>query len=1056
VRSLARTLYLIPDTLRRGLAGWIVRGIEDADRRGGRLPWSFRVMLGVYLLKRFLQQALVGPAISTGSHWRAWKREMVSQYLIKLHQYSVPTEVSRVWFEPYLKHRTNDAPTAFDLERQREAAGRMDRPELISIITPAFNTPARFLEPLADSVLAQTFPRWEWIIVDDGSTDAETLATLDEIASLDPRIRVERIPANVGVSNATNRGVQLARGEFLAFVDHDDELCPDALFEMAARIHREPTLDLLYSDEELLPEWEASPYPHFKPALSPELLTSYNYICHLLVLRRSLFEAVGRLRPEFDGAQDHDLILRVIRTTDRVAHIPRILYRWRVTKKSFSRFLDPKSKTLKRVEANDVKNVRAVQEHFDELGVRAVAESTHMGWLRPKYPPVNRGKVSILICTKDKPDLITACVRSIETKTDYPNHEIIVVDNGSTTPAAEQALAEIGKRHRVLRIENGPEGFNFARLNNEAARQATGDWVLFLNDDTEVIRPDWLSAMVGMGQLPGIGAVGARLLLPGRKLQHAGLIVGTMGWGPWHALYDAKADRDFAMGYMTYPHNAIAVTAACMLTRRELFLELGGFDEVRFGVAFNDVDYCLRLHQRGLRCGYVPEAELFHYESRTRGRGIQPIEAANLRAKYAGIVDPYWNPNYSRDHGFVVSSRRVPRYWPGDRPRALVVSPQVSPGEPWRTSAELAGELAERGVLEFERFVIPAGVHHDRWIIPLCHALSEGGFNVVLAEGPEARPAVELAHGLGISALWHLPNRIFVGERLSVRRVREFLAIQDTFAKAYQVVFDNLHSLLLAGSGILRDNFARMDSIPFEPRPHPVVSRAAKARSPIRTVFGIGAEQVVFLTVMPADDFDGLDTIARGFERLGELAERAFLLVVLTTDNPAHPSAERARTLLHPRVKNAAVAVEPEATDEHFAVADLYVAHPQLTPRPRATVRAMEAGLAILGHRDVLSADLIHEGANGLSFKPFSARQLAQHLSLFVRHPELIEPWGRASRDWFDSRSEPRWLLEQWRNLFQEAAELSRRPGESLASPDSDLVQRIESDLNRTGTADVR
>lgn len=552
--------------------------------------------------------------------------------LVKSLPQEIPQDLDaqyQVWLQ---RHRL----TRQDIARIKAAVDTFRYAPLISIVTPVYNTDETWLRKAVESVRDQIYPRWELCLVNDTSTTAHVRSVLDEYAAADPRVRVKHLPRNQGVAGASTHALSLATGEFVGFLDHDDELPPDALFEVVKRLNEDPDLDLLYSDEDKLEPDGSRVDPFFKPDWSPNLLLSMNYITHFSVFRRSLLGEIGGFRGGLDGSQDYDLLLRFTEHTDKIAHIPKILYHWRKA---------PGSAAASNAAKSSAYNAgrRAIEDTLRRRGYEGRVESTMPGRYTVRYRLRGTPLVSIIIPTRDQRQLLQQCLRTVEEKTSYPRYEIIVLDNDSTEPQTLKYLAAIAGKWRVYRY---PGPFNFSAINNFGAAQASGDYFLFLNNDIQVIRSDWLTAMLELAQQPEIGAVGAKLLYPDGRVQHAGVILG-IGGVAGHAFKYSPGDAQRYFSMSDVVRNCSAVTAACMMVRRRVFKEVGGFDE-RFRVAYNDVDFCLRLRQRGHLIVYTPVALLYHHESATRGRR-HPSEDEDLCWKVWGDLiragDPYYNPN---------------------------------------------------------------------------------------------------------------------------------------------------------------------------------------------------------------------------------------------------------------------------------------------------------------------------------------------------------------------------------------------------------------------------
>lgn len=524
---------------------------------------------------------------------------------------------------------------------------------LVSVIVPVYNTEERWLRKCLDSVLSQLYPFWELCIADDASTSAHIRRVLEDYRVRDERVKVVFRSKNGHISEASNSALELATGSFVAFLDHDDELAEHALYLIAEELNQYPDADLIYSDEDKIDERGIHSAPHFKPGWNPDLLYCCNYICHLTVCRTEIVRKIGGFRKGFEGSQDHDLILRFSEATgpSRIRHIPHILYHWRSHQDSTARAATVKSYA-------HTASRKAVQDHLERKGVSAevVRAECHYTYNRVIYPiPPSPPLVSVIIPIRNRADLLKGCAEGILFRTDYSCIELIIIDNGSDDPETLRYLEELetNARVRVIRSD-GP--FNYSSLNNEGVRRAAGEILGFLNNDLEVISPGWLREMVSHAIRPEIGVVGARLLYPNGRVQHAGVILGVGGVAE-HAFRGFDARDPGYSSRLQLTQNYSAVTGACMLTRREVFDAAGGFDAVNLAVAYNDVDYCLKVQELGYRVLWVPYAELFHLESASRGfeerasdRERLTGEAEYLRKRWrkALLADPCYNPNLSK------------------------------------------------------------------------------------------------------------------------------------------------------------------------------------------------------------------------------------------------------------------------------------------------------------------------------------------------------------------------------------------------------------------------
>jgi GT2 family glycosyltransferase len=518
---------------------------------------------------------------------------------------------------------------------------------VISVLVPVHDPPAACLRSCIESVRRQTYDRFELCLADDASTDPEVVAVLAGACTGDSRVKLTTRQLSGGISAATNDALAMARGELVAFLDHDDEITPDALAWVAQAVLDHDDADVIYSDEDKLDMAGRRVNPFLKPGWAPDLLLSFPYLCHLLVVRRTLVEEVGGLRSAYDGSQDYDLMLRTTESARRVHHIPRVLYHWRRLEGSTS------SEAMAKPWAHDASR-RALADALSRRGIdAAIEDGPGPGWYNVRRRPPRRPLVSIIVPYRDQASLTRQCVDSLYQHTDYDNWELLLVDNASREPETSILREALGRMERVRLLESsGP--FNWSVINNAAAKEARGELLLFLNNDIEATDGRWLDAMVGHGLRDEVGAVGARLLFPYGRVQHAGVVVGLGGLAG-HIFYNLPADRLGYMGMAKLTTNYSAVTGACMLTRAELFGQLGGFDE-SMAVAFSDIDYCLRLRELGYLHVYTPLAELVHHESVSRGIANDRHEVAIFYPRWRALLqarDPYLNANLSRfaDYG---------------------------------------------------------------------------------------------------------------------------------------------------------------------------------------------------------------------------------------------------------------------------------------------------------------------------------------------------------------------------------------------------------------------
>lgn len=561
------------------------------------------------------------------------------EFWIRLCERMEPEEVPYgPWFE---KHK----PSAEELERQRKK--KWKNPPLISVAVPAYRTPPGFLEQMILSVKEQTYPHWELCIVNASRGEDGMEQVLGRYAGGDERIRVKNLEENLGIAGNTNEALEMARGEFVGLLDHDDLLAPQALFRIAEALTADPQADAVYTDEDKVTTDLSEHFqPHFKPDFNLDLLRSNNYITHFFVVRTRLAREAGGFRREFDGAQDYDFIFRCTEEAKKVLHVPEVLYHWRTHKASTA---DNPASKMYAFEAGK----RAIEAHLARCGQEGtVSLRKDLGFYRVEYPVQGEPLVSILIPNRDQKETLEKCLNSIWEKSTYNNYEILIVENNSSSPEIFDYYREIEKRPGV-RILTWKEGFNYSAINNFGEKSAAGDYLLFLNNDVEVINPRWIEELLGNCQRKEVGIVGAKLYYPDDTIQHAGTVIGIGGIAG-HAVLNMPRSRTGYLHKASLQMDLSAVTAACMMMKRQVFEQLGGFEE-RLSVAFNDVDLCLRTVQAGYLVVYNPEVELYHYESKSRGaedseekvRRFQE-EIEFMRCRWMDLLkkgDPYYNRN---------------------------------------------------------------------------------------------------------------------------------------------------------------------------------------------------------------------------------------------------------------------------------------------------------------------------------------------------------------------------------------------------------------------------
>lgn len=553
-------------------------------------------------------------------------------------------------------HGTASFPPTEEAKRQREEIfARMVK---ISILVPLYNTPQTFLNEMIESVLGQTYQNWELCLADGSDHDHDDVeARCKEYVQKDSRIRYKRLEKNEGISGNTNRCYEMATGEYIGLFDHDDVLHPSVLYEYV-KVINEQDADYIYCDETTFKgdSIDNMITLHFKPDFAPDNLRANNYICHFSVFSRELLEGTELFRSGFDGSQDHDMILRLTANAKNVVHVPKLLYYWRSHKASVASDISAKPYAIAAAKG-------AVAAHLQSCGFQNFEIKSTRAFdtiFEIKYEIAREDKISILIPNKDHIDDLRRCIDSIKERSTYENYEIIVIENNSVDKATFDYYKTLEEQDKITIVAYEGD-FNYSRINNFGARFATGEYLLLLNNDTQVITMNWLEAMLMYAQRPDVGAVGAKLYYGDRTIQHAGVVVGlgahrTAG----HTHYKINYDNLGYMGKLCYAQNVSAVTGACLMVKKRLYDALGGLDE-QFQIALNDVDFCLRLREQGCLNVFTPFAELYHFESASRGIDVEneakakryEAESALFRERWKALLekgDPYYNPNFSLDH----------------------------------------------------------------------------------------------------------------------------------------------------------------------------------------------------------------------------------------------------------------------------------------------------------------------------------------------------------------------------------------------------------------------
>jgi len=906
-------------------------------------------------------------------------------------------------------------------------------------LMPVYDADPADVAAAIESVRRQIYPKWELCIADDASTRSGTLAVLRRYQD-DPRIKIRFRAENGHICRASNSAAQLATGDFVALLDHDDLLAEDALLEYARRLEADPLVDVLYSDEDKLSPDGTRYDPHFKPDWSRVLFLGYNYVNHLTCVRRSLFEAVGGFREGYEGAQDYDLLLRVVEKTRRIAHVPAVLYHWRATPASTASAPEVKPFVKQAVDA-------ALRDYLHRNGIPATAYQPALA--ARHHLPINQlewpdegPSVSVIIPTRNQGELLGRCVQSLLEKTTYGAFEIVIVDNASDDEATLRRLSSLaGPRTKVVRIPSGPEGFSFSSINNQAVRSATGDLVLFLNDDTEVIEPRWLSRMVGYSQLPGVGAVGARLLYPDGRVQHGGVVLRAGDSGaPGHAFSGHPGEELSYFFLAETTREVAAVTAACMLTPRRVFEELGGFDEKMFRVSLNDVDYCLRLADRGLACLYVGGAVLLHHESASRSRQDDPSELAHFRRRYRHRRDPYYNPNLSSRRPFAVDPAyhgdRVPLL--GERLRALFVVPNLGleggpkiltdaarelashprfeptvvafADGPLRSSLEGAGvrcRVLELPDLDNALGCFTSAAHLRSCVESVARLLRDERPAMVLAATVNSFFVIEAAAGEDIPALWFIQESYSESVLRHVIQPFSWSTWRRALGTAARVVFGSRETALYYEPFRTASNFEVLYNSIDADRVDGFCREVSAAEARRRVAVPDGKRMIVSVgTVCARKNQETIVDAVRELRR-----RRRDFLVRLVGARPGETYATTLRALVARYSLESALELveETERVFDHYRAADVFVSSSLIESHSFAILEAMAFGLPIVSTPAAGVREQVRPGLNAMLFPPGDGVRLAEQLEKLLSDDELRDRMGRNSRqvfEWLPDRQE--------------------------------------------------
>ena len=1019
---------------------------------------------------------LAGAAAKAVRAWRQgrlpispahWARQL-RQYRIELQREPAASSSSapfptRAPSDPYERWRTTNHLTRPVVERMAEAAsGLVSRGPLISIVVPTYETPEAFLRDLLRSVQSQIYPNWELCVADDASASPHVREILEHAVRHDRRIRVEFRTRKGHIAEATNTALCLATGSFVAFLDHDDLLAPDALLHVAECLAQHPGTDWVYTDEDKIDEEGRHFDPQFKGGWDPEMAITHNYTHHLAVIRRSLVEGVGRMRPGFEGAQDLDLFLRVAeRTTpDRIRHVPHVAYHWRVHGASTASRGRQKDYVFPSAEC-------AIREAVARRGLRAepflpsIADHFGLCLYQLRWDPTllaAMGGVTIVVPTRDRIDLLERCITSLHRTVDHRFVQVLIADDESAEPATRRYLSTLehrsGLRCRVLRVPRLRPGFNYARLMNVATGEVDTPYVLHLHNDIVAISPGWLEDMMGWLSVQGVGVVGARLVYPDKTLQHGGVKVGARDGLAGHLFHRIHRDQ---VGPNALPHaarNVSAVTGACLLTPISLFGQLGGFDEKSFGVQYNSVDYCLRVWATGRRVLCTPQAELIHAVA-PEAQDFDPGENLSFLARYPGIRDRFLNPSIDVDsstltpnpHQYVHTARAK---WPL---RLLLVSHNLNyEGAPLilldharslrdqgcelTVIAPAAGPLRDiyeaMGVPVTVCPFAPLGDDVETWRRSmrdkserLCVAMAD----LVIANTLVAYHGIELARLTGVPSLWLIHESVSLEDSLetffgaSSRGSMRALLSGWLSQSATRVVFQARATADLFADLNYRDHFRVLPGYLDTGRIDAHV--AATDRDAERARLGIDADEIVILAVGTICERKAQHLLVDAIKEVRSAANRRLrcLLVGARDDQGRDEYLARVRqqTVEHGLSNVVALIPETGAVNDYYRVADLFVLASGNESFPRVLLEAMAFGLPIVSSKVFGVPEMLTDGHDALLVPSGDATALAGALRRLIQNPALAASLGRQASATVRHRFTPAHRIPQFIDLVKEA-----------------------------------
>lgn len=885
----------------------------------------------------------------------------------------------------------------------------------LSIIMPVYNPPMKFFKQALKTIEEQVYQEWELCIADDCSTDPAVRVFLESYAASNPKVKVCFRENNGHISAATNSAVELASGEFLIFMDQDDELTPDALAEIALYLAKHPETDVLYSDDDKNDVSGNRFAPQFKPEWSPELLLSYMYMSHIFSVRKDLYQAVGGTRIGYEGSQDYDLALRVTEKARHIGHIPKVLYHWRVLPGSTASSGNDKAYSF-------TAGIKAVQDALDRRGISATAIQPEWavqagcGFYSHEFED-SGPSVAIIIPMKNQAEVTERLLLSLENTT-YKNYHVYIVDNQSDEKSAHDLFEKT--EHTVFSIPNKSTSFNYSYINNEAVNQVTEEYVLFLNNDTEVITPNWLSQMVGYLQIEGVGAVGARLLYPDGSVQHAGVLNDLHHGLPGHAL---KLIPNYDAGYMGFAKvlkNYSCVTAACLLMRREEFNQLGQFDEDNFSVAYNDVDLCYRLINSGKRVVYAPTAELYHHEGKSRGFNDNPNEELAFIEKYKDFDEKYYNVNLKNHHNSFsikgrshfnalsdVNGKRVSFFThnlnlEGAPLQLLDIAiglKNKSGITPIIISPEDGPLRARYEALNIEVVIIPTEIfdlfpiNYNKYISTVSQWFSSLNIELIYSNTILGFWAVDLAYRLNIPSIWIIHESELPFSHLYQYDIDAQKVARLCLGYAYQVIFVSEATREVYQSNAVQQNYSVIyngfdDELMQEKVPY--------SREEAREKLGLAEGDVFAIMIGTVCERKGQHDLIKAINQLSaEAMDKTYFAIVGDRESDysreLHELHQQLPESIQQKVK---IVQETHDIGLYYAAADVFTCCSRIESFPRVIQEAMHCGLAIVTTPVFGIKEQVKDKVSALFYQPEDFEALTHHLESVLLDPQLRNKLG--------------------------------------------------------------